>query len=100
VTTNGEGHSRTTRDAADVIAGVISQPAKHNDTDRGAWIDGSVAAGVTSEYAEMLRMVTETIASGRGSRPNSDVHNVTECRAQSATLIGGEPQMRGRRRME
>jgi hypothetical protein len=25
----------------------------------------------------MLRMLTETIASGRGSRPNSDVRNVT-----------------------
>ena len=25
----------------------------------------------------MLRMLTETIASGHGSRPNNDVHNVT-----------------------
>ena len=35
------------------------------------------AAGVPAEYGEMLCMVTETIASGRGSRPNSDVKNVT-----------------------
>lgn len=67
----------TVSDAADVIADVIGQPAKHNDIARDAWIDGSVAAGVPAEYGEMLRMLTETVASGRGSRPNDDVQNVT-----------------------
>jgi uncharacterized protein YbjT (DUF2867 family) len=67
----------TVSDAADVIADVTGQPAKHNDIDRNAWIDGSVAAGVPAEYGEMLRMLTETIASGHGSLPNSDVLNVT-----------------------
>ncbi len=67
----------TVSDAADVIAGVTGQPAKHNDIDRDAWIDGSVAAGVPVEYGEMLRMLTETIASGHGARPNDDVQNVT-----------------------
>ena len=67
----------TVSDAASVIAGVTGQPAKHNDIDRDAWIDGSVAAGVPAEYGEMLRMLTETIASGHGSRPNNDVQNVT-----------------------
>jgi len=67
----------TVSDAADAIADVTGQPAKHNDIDRNAWIDGSVAAGVPAEYGEMLRMLTETIASGHGSRPNSDVQKVT-----------------------
>jgi uncharacterized protein YbjT (DUF2867 family) len=67
----------TVSDAAEVIADIIGRPAKHNDIDRDAWIDGSVAAGVPAEYGEMLRMLTETIASGRGSRPNNDVQNVT-----------------------
>ena len=67
----------TVSDAADVIADVIGQPAKHDDIDRDAWIDASVAAGVPTEYSEMLRMLTETVASGHGSRPNNDVHNVT-----------------------
>jgi uncharacterized protein YbjT (DUF2867 family) len=67
----------TVSDAADVIAEVIGRPAKHNDIDRNAWIDGSVAAGVPAEYGEMLRMLTETIASGHGSRPNGHVQNVT-----------------------
>jgi uncharacterized protein YbjT (DUF2867 family) len=67
----------TVSDAADIIAGVTGWPAKHNDIDREAWIDGSVAAGVPAEYGETLRMLTETIASDHGSRPNSDVQNVT-----------------------
>ena len=67
----------TVSDAADVIADVIGQPVKHNDIDRNAWIDASVAAGVPAEYGKMLRMLTETIASGHGSRPNNDVQNVT-----------------------
>ena len=67
----------TVSDAADIIAGVTGQQAKHNDIDREAWIDGSVAAGVPAEYGETLRRLTETIASGHGSRPNSDVQNVT-----------------------
>ena len=67
----------TVSDAAGVIAGVTGQPAKHNDIDRDAWIDGTVAAGVPAAYGEMLRMLTATIASGHGSRPNNDVQNVT-----------------------
>src|SRR6266446_2193359 len=69
--------ARTVSDAAGIIAGVTGQPTKHNDIDREAWIDGTVAAGVPAAYGEMLRMLTETIASGRGSRPNNDVQNVT-----------------------
>lgn len=67
----------TVSDAADVITDVIDQPAKHNDADRNAWIDATVAAGVPAAYGEMLRMLIETITSGHGSRPNNDVHDVT-----------------------
>jgi uncharacterized protein YbjT (DUF2867 family) len=67
----------TVSDAADVITDVIGQPAKHNDTDRNAWIDATLAAGVPAAYGEMLRMLTETVASGHGSRPNNDVQSVT-----------------------
>jgi uncharacterized protein YbjT (DUF2867 family) len=67
----------TVSDAANVIADVTGQPAKHNDVDRNAWIDGSVADGVPAAYGEVLRMLTETVASGHGSRPNDDVQNVT-----------------------
>src|SRR3984893_10532575 len=64
-------------DAADVIADVTGRPAKHNDIDRDAWIDASVAAGVPPAYGQVLRMLTETVASGPGSRPNNDVQNAT-----------------------
>jgi hypothetical protein len=48
-----------------------------DDIDRSAWIDGTVAAGVPAAYGEVLRMLTETVASRHGSRPNNDVENVT-----------------------
>ena len=67
----------TVSDAADIIADVVGRPAKHDNVDRNAWIDGTVAAGVPAEYGEVLRMLTETIASGHGSRPNNDVQNAT-----------------------
>jgi ketosteroid isomerase-like protein len=62
---------------AEVIAGVTGKPVKHNDIDRDVWIQGSVAAGVPAEYGERLRTLTETIASGMGSRPNVNVQKVT-----------------------
>jgi hypothetical protein len=36
-----------------------------------------VRSGVPAEYGEVLRMLTETIANGHGSRPNGDVLAVT-----------------------
>jgi hypothetical protein len=67
----------TVSEAAKVIADVTGKPVKHNDIDRDVWIQGSVAAGVPAEYGEVLRMLTETIASGMGSRPNDNVKKVT-----------------------
>jgi uncharacterized protein YbjT (DUF2867 family) len=67
----------TVSEAAKVIAHVIGKPVKHNDIDRDVWIQGSVAAGVPAEYGEVLRMLTETIASGMGSRPNDNVKMIT-----------------------
>jgi uncharacterized protein YbjT (DUF2867 family) len=67
----------TVSDAADLIADLTGQPTKHNDIDRSAWIDGAVAAGVPAAYGEVLRTLTETVASGHGSRPNNDVYAVT-----------------------
>jgi uncharacterized protein YbjT (DUF2867 family) len=67
----------TVSDAADIIADVTGQPTKHNDIDRQAWIDVAVSAGVPTDYGQTLRTLTETIASGHGSRPNDDVRNVT-----------------------
>ncbi|MCU1491454.1 MAG: NmrA family protein, partial [Acidimicrobiaceae bacterium] len=67
----------TMSDAAEVIADVTTRPVKHNDIDPDVWIEGTVAAGVPAEYSEVLRMLTETIASGRGSRPNDNIEKIT-----------------------
>jgi uncharacterized protein YbjT (DUF2867 family) len=67
----------TMREAADVIGSMTRQPIRHVDIDRRAWVDAVIASGVPTEYGEMLMMLTETIASGSGSRPNDDVHAVT-----------------------
>jgi len=67
----------TVSEAAEIIADVTGKPMKHNDIDRDLWIQGAVAAGVPAEYGEMLRTLTETIASGKGSRPNDNVEKIT-----------------------
>lgn len=63
--------------AADIIGSVTHRPVRHVDIDRRSWVDSVIAVGVPPEYGQMLQMLTETIASGRGSRPNDDVEKVT-----------------------
>jgi uncharacterized protein YbjT (DUF2867 family) len=63
--------------AAEIIADVTGKPMKHSDIDRDLWIQGVVAAGVPAGYGEMLRTLTETMASGMGSRPNDNVEKLT-----------------------
>ncbi len=67
----------TVSEAAEIIADVTGKPVKHNDVDRDVWIQGVVAAGVPAEYGAMLRMLTASIASGKGSRPNDNVEKLT-----------------------
>jgi uncharacterized protein YbjT (DUF2867 family) len=68
----------TVAEVADIIAGVAGRPVRHNDIERGVWIDAAIAAGVVpADYGVMLTWLTATIASGHGSRPNDDVRKVT-----------------------
>jgi uncharacterized protein YbjT (DUF2867 family) len=67
----------TVSEAADIIGRVTGRPVRHVDIDRLSWVDRVIASGVPAEYGEMLQMLTETIASGHGSRPNGDVEKVT-----------------------
>jgi len=67
----------TVSEAADIIGGVTGRPVRHVDIDRRAWVDGVIASRVPAEYGGKLQLLTETIASGRGSRPNDDVEKVT-----------------------
>ena len=47
------------------------------DLDRDAWITGAIANGILPEYGLVLRQLTETIASGHGSRSNGTVEKIT-----------------------
>jgi uncharacterized protein YbjT (DUF2867 family) len=68
----------TVTEVADIIASVVDRPVRHNDIERGAWVEGAIAAGVVpADYGVMLNWLTEMIASGHGSRPNDDVRRVT-----------------------
>jgi uncharacterized protein YbjT (DUF2867 family) len=67
----------TVSDAAHIIGSVTGRPVRHVDIDRRSWLDSVTASGVPAEYGEMLQILTETVSSGRGSRPNGDVEKVT-----------------------
>jgi uncharacterized protein YbjT (DUF2867 family) len=65
--------SLTLDQAARIISAAAGRPIVYRDTDRAEWVGAMVRSGVPAEYGEVLRALTETIASGRGSRPNGDV---------------------------
>jgi uncharacterized protein YbjT (DUF2867 family) len=67
----------TVSEAADIIGQVTGRPVRHVDIDRLSWVESVIASGVPAEYGEMLQMLTETVASGRGSRPNDHIEKVT-----------------------
>jgi len=69
--------SLTLDEAAQIISAAVGRTIAYRDTDRNAWVDTAVRSGVPAQYGEVLRTLTETIASGRGSQPNGDVLAVT-----------------------
>lgn len=67
----------TFEEAAAHISNAVGRKISYRDIDRNAWINAMIQAGVPAQYGEVLRTLTETIASGRGSRPNNDVLTAT-----------------------
>jgi uncharacterized protein YbjT (DUF2867 family) len=67
----------TVAQAAAIISDEAGKPIKHVDLERDAWIAGAIANGVPPEYGAVLRQLTETVANGRGSRPNGVVEKIT-----------------------
>ena len=65
--------SLTLDEAAQIISAAAGRTIVYRDTNRDEWVDAMVRSGVPAEYGEVLRALTETIASGRGSQPNGDV---------------------------
>ncbi|MEU0506267.1 NAD(P)H-binding protein [Nocardia sp. NPDC005998] len=67
----------TVADAAAIISSVSDTAVNYLDIDRDEWIAAAIAGGIPAEYAPVLRMLTETIASGHGAQPTGDVEKVT-----------------------
>ena len=67
----------TMAEAAGLISEAVGRTISYRDTDREEWIAAMVDAGVPAEYADVLRPLTVTMASGNGARPNGDVLDVT-----------------------
>jgi uncharacterized protein YbjT (DUF2867 family) len=67
----------TVADAAALISEATGQTIVHLDVDREEWLAGLAAYGVPAVYGAVLRPLTETVASGNGSRPNGMVEQVT-----------------------
>jgi hypothetical protein len=67
----------TVGQAAEIISATVGRTITYVPIDQDAWIPAMLGAGVPEDYAAILRMLTSTVASGNGSRPNSDVQTVT-----------------------
>lgn len=67
----------TVSEAAELISEAAGQTITHVDVDREAWLAGLIANGVPAVYSAVLRPLTETVASGNGSRPNGAVEQIT-----------------------
>jgi uncharacterized protein YbjT (DUF2867 family) len=63
--------------AATIISQVTGRTVAHVDPDRDAWVAAAVTSGIPADYGAVLRMLTETIGTGHGSRPNDDVEKAT-----------------------
>jgi uncharacterized protein YbjT (DUF2867 family) len=67
----------TMAEAAAMISAATGRTITYRDIDREQWIAAMVSTGVPAEYAQVLRPLTATVASGNGARPNSDILDVT-----------------------
>lgn len=67
----------TVAEATAIISEATGQPVVHQDIDREAWIAAVLATGVPTDYGIVLRQLTETVASGNGSRPDNTVEKIT-----------------------
>ena len=63
--------------AAEMISAAAGRTIAYRDTDREEWIAAMVSSGLPAEYAQVLRPLTATLASGNGARPNRDVLDVS-----------------------
>ena len=80
----------TLDEAAKIISAAAGRTIAYRDTDRDEWVSAVIRSSVPAEYGEVLRALTETIASGHGSRPNGDVLAATGTRPVSFAEFAAE----------
>jgi hypothetical protein len=64
-------------EAAEMISAAAGRTITYRDTDPRAVDRRHDQYGMPAEYAQVLRPLTATLASGNGARPNSDILDVT-----------------------
>ena len=67
----------TVAEAAAAISEASGHYISHISTDQKEWVAAILATGVPREYGQVLRRLTETVASGNGARPNKVVEEIT-----------------------
>ncbi len=67
----------TITQTAELVSTAVGRKITYTVVEQDVWIDAMIAAGVPHDYTTMLRLLTSTVASGNGSRPNNDVRAVT-----------------------
>jgi uncharacterized protein YbjT (DUF2867 family) len=67
----------TMAEAAEMISVAAGRTITYRDANCEQWIAAMISTGVPAEYAQVLRPLTATLASGNGARPNGDVLDVT-----------------------
>jgi uncharacterized protein YbjT (DUF2867 family) len=67
----------TVAQAAAILGEATGETIRHQDIDGAAWAAALTANGVPADYADVVRALTETIATGRGAQPTDIVARVT-----------------------
>lgn len=72
-------------EAAAVISKASGQTISYISGDQDEWVARFLAAGVPPQYGQVLRRLTDTVAAGNGSRPNTVVEEVIGRKATTFT---------------
>jgi uncharacterized protein YbjT (DUF2867 family) len=67
----------TVAEAAAAISEVSGSHISHISPAQEEWVSTILATGIPPEYGQVLRRLTDTVASGKGARPNNVVKEVT-----------------------
>jgi uncharacterized protein YbjT (DUF2867 family) len=73
----------TIAQAAEILSDATGEAISHFDVDPTVWVSRLTAAGIPSDYVEIMRALAETIATCRGAQPTDVVARITATPARS-----------------